>query len=152
MGRTNSNNNKRCQLITHCMFAIRAIYTRITVTWGIRYIDEDFFVWIIPSTYLSHEVINWACTAGFACIQNFWFYRFLCCFLSLGDNSGYMNSRYSDVRYIWYIYEGFFIWIIPSTYQPYGSIIWAYITGFIIFTLLVTFLPAPVYMCLPYDF
>ena len=32
---------------------------------------------------------------------------------------------------IWYIYESILIWIIPSTYQPHKSIIWAYITSFV---------------------
>jgi len=44
------------------------------MTWNIRYIDEGFLVWIIPLTYLSHEAVNWVCTAGFAV---FVFIRFL---------------------------------------------------------------------------
>ena len=36
-----------------------------------------------------------------------------------------------DIRYI---DEGFLIWIIPSTYRSYESLIWACITGFVIFT------------------
>ena len=41
-GRTN-NNNKMLINNSLCCFAIRVVYTQITVTWGIRYIDEDFF-------------------------------------------------------------------------------------------------------------
>ena len=32
---------------------------------------------------------------------------------------------------MWYIDEGFLVWIIPLTYQSRESIIWAYITSFI---------------------
>ena len=32
---------------------------------------------------------------------------------------------------MWYIDEGFFVWIIPSTYQPHESKIWAYTTSFV---------------------
>jgi len=32
---------------------------------------------------------------------------------------------------MWYIDEGFLIWIIPLTYRPRESIIWAYTTSFI---------------------
>jgi len=75
MGRT-SNNNKVLINNSSCGFVIRVVYIRITVTWGIRYIDEDFLVWIISSTYLSHGTINLACTARFACIRYYRFYRF----------------------------------------------------------------------------
>jgi len=111
MGRT-SNNNKMLINNSLCCFTIRIVYTQITLTKGIRYIDEGFLIWIIPLTYLSYEAVNWACTAGFAYIRYYQFYRFywfLWCFLSLGNHSGYMNSGYSDVRYIWYIYEDFLI-------------------------------------------
>ena len=37
---------------------------------------------------------------------------------------------------IGYIYEGFLVWIIPSTYKSHGSVLWAYITDFSIVTLL----------------
>ena len=32
---------------------------------------------------------------------------------------------------MWYIDEGLLVWIIPSTYQPHESIIWAYTTSFV---------------------
>ena len=43
IGRT-SNNNKILTNNLLCYFAIRVVYTRSTVTWGIRYIDEGFLV------------------------------------------------------------------------------------------------------------
>jgi len=52
------------------------------MTWDIRYIDENFLVWIIPSAYLSHEAENWGCTAGLAIFfssgftSNFWYYYY----------------------------------------------------------------------------
>ena len=57
------------------------------ITLDIWYIDEGFLVWIIPSTYLSHETVNWVCTAGFAIFAfiNFYF-RFLVLFLLLYYN------------------------------------------------------------------
>ena len=76
--------------------------------WDIKYIYEGFLVWLIPSTYLSHEAVNWACTTDFSCI---WFYSVLSvlsilwCFLNLGDNSGYMNSGYGDIRYRLYTWR-----------------------------------------------
>ena len=53
-----SNNNK--MLINNSLysFANQVVYTQITVTRAIRYIDEGFLIWIIPSTYLSHEAVN----------------------------------------------------------------------------------------------
>ena len=107
MGRMSNNNNKMLINNSSCCFTIWIIYT---VKWGIRYINKSFLIWIIPSMYLSHEAVNRACTIGFACIQYYQFYQFyrfyqfLCYFLSLGDNSGYMNSGYSDVRYKVYIW------------------------------------------------
>ena len=53
-----SNNNKMLNNNLSCFFSIRVIYTRITVTWDIRYIYEDFLIWIIPSTYQSYDVVN----------------------------------------------------------------------------------------------
>jgi len=48
------------------------------MTRDIRYIDEGFLVWIIPSTYLSHKAVNWVCTAGVAVFAFIRFYiRFL---------------------------------------------------------------------------
>ena len=44
------------------------------MTWDIRYIDEGFLFWIIPSTYLFHEAINWVCTAGVAVFAFIRFY------------------------------------------------------------------------------
>ena len=57
--RTSNNKNKTLTNNSSYCFAIQVVYTRITVKWDIWYIDEDFLVWIIPSTYLSHEVIIW---------------------------------------------------------------------------------------------
>jgi len=130
-------NNSSC-----CFFRLYEL--RTTVTWGIRHIDEGFLIWIIPSTYLSHEVVNWAYTTDFACIL---FYSvllvllILCCFLSLEDSSGYMNSGYGDVSYMVSIYMrvslfGLFLWYTNLT------AIWAYVTGFAIFTLIDVSLPA----------
>ena len=39
---------------------------------------------------------------------------------------------------IWYIYEGFLIWIIPSRYQSYESIYWACTTSFVTSVHLIT--------------
>ena len=47
---------------------------------------------------------------------------------------------------IGYIYEGFLVWIIPSTYLPHRSVMWAYKTDFPMVTLFtVSF---HVHMCL----
>jgi len=50
-----SNNNK--VLINNC-HAVLHFELYITVTWGIRYIDEGFLIWIILSTYLSYKAVN----------------------------------------------------------------------------------------------
>ena len=39
-----SNNNKVLINNLSCGFVIRVVYTRIMVTWGLRYIDEGFLV------------------------------------------------------------------------------------------------------------
>jgi len=152
MDRMSSNNNKMLIDNSLCCFTIRVIYTRITVTWDIRYIDEGFLVWIVPSMHLSHEAVNWACTTSFAYIRFYSVLSVLYCFLYLGDNSGYINSGYIKVRYSVYIYEGFLFWIIPSTYSSHGSVIWAYITDFATFTLLATLLSAHACMYSQHDF
>ena len=107
MDRMSSNNNK--VLISNSLycFIIWLVYTQITVTWVIRYIDEGFLIWIIPSTYLSHEVVNWACTADFSVFGIISFINFLSVlwyFLSLWDNSSCMNPRYGNVSYRVYIW------------------------------------------------
>jgi len=54
-----SNNNKRCQLIIHCLFSN---WGHMDLDYGnVRYMvyDVGFLVWIIPSTYLSHKGVNW---------------------------------------------------------------------------------------------
>jgi len=48
--------------------------------WDIRYINEVFLIWIIPSTFLSHNVVNWVYTADFAVLA---FTRFNFKFLAL---------------------------------------------------------------------
>ena len=54
------------------------------MTWDIWYIAEGFLIWIIPSTYLSHETIKWVCTTGFAVFAFIGFYfRFLVLLLLL---------------------------------------------------------------------
>ena len=58
MGRMSNNNKMSINNLSRC-FAIRVVYIRITVKWGIWYIDEGFLIWIIPSMYLSHEVVTW---------------------------------------------------------------------------------------------
>jgi len=79
-----SDNNKRCQLIIRCMFCNSS---RINLVYDdVRYMvyDEGFLVWIIPSTYLCYEVINWVCTAGFPIFTVIGFYfRFLLLLLLL---------------------------------------------------------------------
>ena len=45
--------------------AIQVVWTQMMATWGIWHIDEGFLVWIIPSTYQSHESIIWASTTSF---------------------------------------------------------------------------------------
>ena len=42
MGRTSNNKVLINNLL--CYFAIRVVYTQITITWDIRYIDEGFLV------------------------------------------------------------------------------------------------------------
>jgi len=44
------------------------------MTWDIWYIDQGFLIWIIPSMYLSHEAVNWVCTADFAVFTFIGFY------------------------------------------------------------------------------
>jgi len=77
-----NNNNKMSINNSLCYFVIQVVYTRITITWGIRYIDEGFLIWIISSTYLSREAVNWTCTNGFSCIRYYWFYQFYEVFLA----------------------------------------------------------------------
>ena len=57
---------------------------------------------------------------------------------------------------MWYIDEGFLVWIIPSTYQPHEFIIWAYTTSFVhtyiyrVFSVFITCLPYFVaWLCVP---
>jgi len=115
MGRMSNNNKMLINNSSRC-FANQVVYIRIMVTWDIKYIDEGFLVWIIPSTYLSHKAANWAYTIGFACIRFYSVLSVLWYFLSLGDNSGYMKSGYSNMWDIRYIHKGFLVWIIPSMY------------------------------------
>jgi len=54
MSNNNNNNNNNNNMLNNnllCYFAIQFVYTQITVTWGIRYIDEGFLIWIILSMY-----------------------------------------------------------------------------------------------------
>ena len=58
-----------------------------TIMWGIWYINEGFLIWIIPSTYLSHEAVIWVVllvlpyllSSGFN--SNFWLYYNYCYFM-----------------------------------------------------------------------
>jgi len=72
--RCQDNNSLYC-------FAIWVVYIQITITWDIRYIDDDFF-WIIPSTYVSHEAVIWVVPLIFPYL------------LSLGFNSDFQFYYY----------------------------------------------------------
>ena len=63
-----------------------------------------------------------------------------------------MNSGYSYVRYTCYIYEGFLVELFLRRTNLHRSVIWAYITSFIIFTLPAASLPAPACLCLRQGF
>ena len=53
-----SNNNNKIQINNSlCYFTIRVVYIQLIKARDIPYIDEGLLVWIIPSTYLSHEVV-----------------------------------------------------------------------------------------------
>jgi len=87
MGRM-SNNNKMLINNSSWCFTIRIVYTRITVKWGIWYIDKGFLIWIISSMYLFHEAVIWVIllvllyllSLGFN--LNFWFnYYYIFIFL-----------------------------------------------------------------------
>jgi len=53
-----------CSLIL-LLWIARVVCTQSMETWGIWYIEEGFFVWIIPSRYQTNESIYWARTTGF---------------------------------------------------------------------------------------
>ena len=82
MGRT-SNNNKILINNSLC-FAIQVVYIQITITWDMRYIDEGFLIWIIPSMYLSHEAVIWVVllvlpyllSSGFYSYIQFYYYYY----------------------------------------------------------------------------
>ena len=63
-------------------FAIWVVYIQITIRWDIWHIDEGFFVWIIPSTYLSHEAVIWVVLLVLTYLlssvfwSDFWFYYY----------------------------------------------------------------------------
>jgi len=50
IGQTSNNNKILINNSLYC-FAIRVVYTQIMVTRDIRYTDEGFLIWIIPSMY-----------------------------------------------------------------------------------------------------
>jgi len=52
-------------LLFCCFQATRVVHTQTMVTWSIWYIYEGFLVWIIFSTYQSHESTIWAYTTSF---------------------------------------------------------------------------------------
>ena len=113
-------------LQTHsCSITLRAtqvVWTQMMMAWGIWYIDEGFLVWIIPSTYQSHESTIWACTTSFVhiCV-----YRML---NVLWDVFLYLSSRhrflfmFSDSDLSIYIYLFDFRFTIVT-------LIFIYVTG-----------------------
>ena len=82
------------------------------MTCDIWYIDEGFLVWIILSTYISYEAINWVCTAGFAVFAFIGFYfRFLTLLLFM-----------SIIIYVYILaYHLYFIPPVSSSYQLYHA-------------------------------
>ena len=61
--------------------------------WGFSYLDYSFDALVSWSHKLSFY--SWFCSHSVLSVL-----LILCCFLSLGDNSGCMNSRYGDVWYM----------------------------------------------------
>ena len=94
--------------------------------WGFPCLDYSFDVLVS----WSHKLSLYNCFCLYSILLVYRFYQFLWCFLSLGNNLGYMNSGYSDVRYIWYIYEDFLVWIILSTYLSHETVNWSCTAGF----------------------
>ena len=97
MGHT-SNNNKILINNSLCYFAIRVVYIQLTITWDIRYIDEGFLFWIIPSMFLSHEAVIWVVSLVFPYLLSSNFnLDFLFCFF---------------YYYSIYLYSDFFICVL----------------------------------------
>ena len=59
------HNNYSSHSYSATLRATQVVWTQMMVTLGIWYIDEGFLVWIIPSTYQSHESKVWACITSF---------------------------------------------------------------------------------------
>jgi len=107
-----SNNNK--MLINNS----RAILQFGLYTLGIRWSETKVYRWVFSCLDYSFNIlVSWS--RKLSLYNSFCSYSILFSFInfmmfhSLGDNSGYMNSRYGDVRYTVYIW-GFPRWIIPS--------------------------------------
>ena len=61
------------------------VRTQSIETWSIWYIDEDFLIWIIPSTFLSPKSVYWARTTGFVtsvCLINWCLIHVWVCMLT----------------------------------------------------------------------
>jgi len=52
-----TSNNNKISINNSLCFATLVVYIQIMITRDIQYIDENFLIWIIPSTYLSHEAV-----------------------------------------------------------------------------------------------
>ena len=61
-----------CFPISVIIKTTRIVWTQLIVTWGLKYIYEGFLIWIIPSTYQSHESVIWACITSFVHICLTW--------------------------------------------------------------------------------
>ena len=114
------------------------------------YINSDYsdvrcmvYIWGFSCLdYFFDVLISWSrkfCLYDWFCLYSI--LSVLWCFLSLGDNSGYINSGYGDVRYRVYIwgfpYLDYFFDVLIS---QIGN--WACITSFVLFTSLDILLPA----------
>jgi len=105
-------------------------------TWGIWYIYEDFLIWIIPSTYQSHESIIWACTTSFVhiCIYRMLdvsshAYVYICSrhhFLCMFSDSDLSIHLYLLSDLLWILWFLFMLLVIACTCmsEPYHLIMY----------------------------
>jgi len=140
-------------------------------TWDMWYIDESFFIWIIPLTYQSRESIIWACTTSFVhtCVYRM-FSVFIACLMYLSHVYVYLCYPYhflcmfsdSDLSIYMYLLDFEFI-VVPLIFfmflviactcmpEPHHLIMYTYDclstpTGFMICTRRVAFWQSWIFM------
>jgi len=89
------------------------------MTWDIWYINEGFLIWIILSTYISHEAVSRVCTAGFT-VFVFIGYYFEC--MVFFNYYYYIISTYIVPYYLCSIppvsyFDHIIAWILPTWYH-----------------------------------